>query len=214
MKQVRIKSAIPLYGAAAVWLILGAATPMYRLSMILLALALSVGAYFALGKIFPGRMAEVRAAADSGDKQVDLQIEAGRETLARIRQSNDAIPDPAMSARIARMEDAGAKIFDLLEKDTKKSSQVRRFMTYYLPTADKLLDRYRALSAGGGSGVNVQKSLTIIEDSMEMIAVAFEKQLDALYRDAALDIETDITVLETVIKSEGHAERSSPGGLK
>jgi hypothetical protein len=214
MKQVRIKSAIPLYGAAAVWLILGAAAPMYRLSMILLALFLSAGAYFALGRIFPGRVAEVRAAADSGDKQVDQQIEAGRETLARIRQSNDAIPDPAMSARIARMEDAGAKIFDLLEKDTRKSSQVRRFMTYYLPTTDKLLDRYRALSAGGGSGENVQKSLTIIEDSMEMIAVAFEKQLDALYRDAALDIETDITVLETVIKSEGHAERSSPGGLK
>jgi hypothetical protein len=213
MKKVRLKSAIPLYGAAAVWLLMGLLTPIYRLSMILVALALSVAGYIALSKLFPGRIVEVRARAHSGDDAVDRQIEEGRRLLQSIHDSNEAIPDEAVSARISRMEAAGEKIFGVLEKDTSKKDQVRRFMTYYLPTTDKLLTRYREL-ADGGAGENVTAAKKSIENSLEMIAVAFEKQLDALYSDSALDIETDIRVLETIIKSEGHAEKTPLGGVQ
>ena len=34
-------------------------------------------------------------------------------------------------------------------------------------------------------------------------AEAFKKQLDALFADEALDIETDITVMESLLKREG-----------
>jgi len=44
-----------------------------------------------------------------------------------------------------------------------------------------------------------------VEDSLEMIAAAFEKQLDNLFSDQALDISTDIQVLETMMVSEGLA---------
>jgi hypothetical protein len=36
-----------------------------------------------------------------------------------------------------------------------------------------------------------------------MIALAFEKQLDKLYADEALDIATDVQVLETMMASDG-----------
>lgn len=214
MTTRRIKSALPLYGAAAVWLVFGFILPIYKLWAILLTLAISVAAALLLGRVFPGREVEVVRHADSGDAEVDRQIEEGRATLRRIHDSNVAIPDEVISAQIQRMEDAGAAIFDELEKDVSKAAQVRRFMNYYLPTADKLLNHYSSLSRVAG-GENVNSALKSIENSMEMIAVAFEKQLDALYKDSALDIETDIQVLETMINADGHAEKGTPlGGMR
>lgn len=213
MKKVRLKSALPLYGTAALWLLMGVLTPIYKLWAIFLTLALSAAGYVALSKLFPGRTVEVESRAASGDEAVNRQIEEGRKLLKSIHASNEAILDEAISARIARMEAAAAKIFGVLEKDTSKKDQVRRFMTYYLPTTDKLLTRYRELESGG-AGENVTQAKKSIENSLEMIAVAFEKQLDALYSDSMLDIETDIQVLETIIKSEGHSNSATLGGVK
>ena len=213
MKKVRLKSALPLYGAAVLWLLMGLLTPIYKLWAILLTLVLSAAGYVVLSKLFPGRTAEVEARVQSGDEAVNRKIEEGRKLLKSIHASNEAILDEAISARIARMEAAAAKIFAVLEKDTSKKDQVRRFMTYYLPTTDKLLTRYRELESGG-AGENVLQAKKSIENSLEMIAVAFEKQLDALYSDSALDIETDIQVLETIIKSEGHSDSATLGGVK
>ena len=42
-----------------------------------------------------------------------------------------------------------------------------------------------------------------MENSLEMIATAFERQLDNLYKDKSLDIETDIQVLETMMAGDG-----------
>ena len=41
---------------------------------------------------------------------------------------------------------------------------------------------------------------------METIVSAFDKQLDALFADEALDISTDITVMENLLKQEGLAD--------
>ena len=76
-------------------------------------------------------------------------------------------------------------------------------MDYYLPTAAKLLEQYRALSALNARGEQIEKALRGVENSLEMIASAFEKQLDRLYRDEALDITSDISVLETMMAGDG-----------
>ena len=213
MTKKHIRSAMPLYCAAVVWLVMGLILPIYKLWAIILTLVLSVSAAVLLKKVFPGRDIEIAKKADSGDEAVNRQIEEGRATLKRLREANDAIEDEKISACIERMEKAGADIFAALERDVSKANQVRRFMNYYLPTADKLLNSYKELSKING-GENVNAALTSIDNSMEMIAVAFEKQLDALFKDQALDIETDIDVLETMIQADGHAAKGSTiGGM-
>ena len=76
-------------------------------------------------------------------------------------------------------------------------------MNYYLPTAIKLLETYDRLSKSGSNGENVTTTLRSVENSMDMIVAAFEKQLDNLYADVAMDISTDIDVLETILETEG-----------
>ena len=95
------------------------------------------------------------------------------------------------------------KIFDEVKRDPKKLPQIRKFMDYYLPTTLKLLNAYDRMSAAGVSGENIDATLAKVEGMMRNIVAAFEKQLDSLYGADALDISTDITVLETMMAREG-----------
>lgn len=205
MKKRRIRSAIPIYGGAALWLILGLICPRMLLKgwFLLLAAALTAGVYFVLSRLFPGREVEVREAARSGDKAIDALIEEGRGKLDSLRAANAAIPDADISGKLDRMVNAGEEILKLLERDTSKAQVVRRFMNYYLPTADKLMSTYRMMMEAQSGGENIARAMKSVENSLGMIADAFEKQLDNLYKDRTLDIETDIQVLETMMAGDG-----------
>ena len=202
----KIKSAIPIYAAAVVWLLLGLICPRMLLKLWFLPItaALSAAAYFAAQKFFPGR-----EAVQSGDRNVDAMIEQGRSQLARLKAANEAIPDADISAALDRMTNAGEAIFDVLARDPKQMQAVRKFMNYYLPTADKLMQSYRLMRDTTPVSENMARAMESIRKSLSMIADAFEKQLDNLYGDRALDIETDIDVLETLMRADGLIGRSA-----
>ena len=70
-------------------------------------------------------------------------------------------------------------------------------------TAAELLNSYDKLSRQRVKGENIQKTMFEMEGMMETIAGAFEKQLDSLFDDDALDIAADISVMESILKQEG-----------
>ena len=53
-----------------------------------------------------------------------------------------------------------------------------------------------------------------IESMMNTIVVAFEKQLDSLFGAEALDISTDITVLENMLHREGLTAEDSGQNIR
>ena len=203
MRTVKIPSALPIYLAALVWVIYGICAPMYAMTHIIICAVLSAAAYVAGKQVFRGRSIQVEAEPDSGDMELNRQIKEGRLALKALREANDAIASADVSAQLDRMEAAGLKIFDEIERAAGKAGQVRRFMNYYLPASVKLLERYRALSDTGGGGENIEKALSGIEKSLHIVADAFEKQLDNLYTAESLDITADIKVLETMMAGEG-----------
>lgn len=205
MKTKKIKSAIPVYAAAAVWPLLGLICPRLLLKLWFLPIAavISAAVYAGASMIFKGRTVEVREDARSGDRDVDALINDGRRLLDSLSASNAAIKNADISAKLQRMTAAGEEIFNLLERDTKQLVGVRKFMNYYLPTADKLMQSYRLMLESKTQGENMEQAMRSIENSLGMIANAFEKQLDNLHKDRVLDIETDIDVLETMMASDG-----------
>ena len=127
------------------------------------------------------------------------------KTLARLRELNDAIPDEEMSERIARLEAVTAKIFAQAESDPDKLPQMRKFLDYYLPTSLKLLEAYAEMDAQGIEGENITESKRRIEQTMGTLVTAFENQLDQLFRSDALDVSTDIDVMERMLRADGLA---------
>ena len=54
----------------------------------------------------------------------------------------------------------------------------------------------------GVESANATETKESINPALKQINNAFEKQLDALYADDALDISTDVTVLEAMLKRD------------
>ena len=132
--------------------------------------------------------------------------------LREIRQLNDEIADDAVSQRIDRIGELTASIFRVVREKPEHAEEVRKFMNYYLPTTLKLLKSYALMEKQSYQGENIQASRKKIEEVLDTLIHAFEQQQDRLFRTEALDVETDISVLETMLRSDGLTEES--GGLK
>ena len=125
------------------------------------------------------------------------------DLLRQLRQANDAIPDPVMTAKISRLESVSARIFQLAQEDTAKKAQLQKFMDYYLPTALKLLNTYANLPAQDVQGENIADVKKNIERSMDLLVTAFENQLDKLFQSDALDVSADVAALEGMLNMDG-----------
>ena len=123
--------------------------------------------------------------------------------LQQLRQANDAIPDPVMTAKISRLEAVSARIFELAKQDPGKKAQLQKFMDYYLPTALKLLNTYASLPAQDVQGENIADVKKNIERSMDLLVTAFENQLDKLFQSDALDVSADVAALEGMLNMDG-----------
>ena len=123
--------------------------------------------------------------------------------LRDIRRANDRIADPAISAKIDRLEDLAGKIFRIVEEEPAKKAKASTFLNYYLPTTQKLLDSYADFEEAGVSGGNVSQAKQRIADTMDKIVAGFERQLDQLYQSDAMDVDSDIRVMEQMLRRDG-----------
>jgi len=123
--------------------------------------------------------------------------------LREIRELNEAIKDPGVSERIDRIGELTASIFRVVREKPEHTEEVRKFMNYYLPTTLKLLKSYSLMEKQSYQGDNIQSSRKKIEDVLDTLVRGFEQQQDRLFRTEAMDVETDISVLETMMASDG-----------
>ena len=63
------------------------------------------------------------------------------------------------------------------------------------------------------NGENIVNAKADIERTLDTINVAFENLLDDLFEETAMDVSTDISVLETMLAQEGLTE-SGFGAMK
>ena len=122
--------------------------------------------------------------------------------LRQIRELNDRIADEALSAKIDRIEQVSGRIFKAIEDDPAKKDAAGTFLNYYLPTTLKLLENYADFEEAGVSGENLSQAKSRIEATMDSIVAGFEHQLDELYRTDAMDIDSDIRVMETMLRRD------------
>lgn len=130
-------------------------------------------------------------------------IEEGQSYVRLIRQCNDEIPGEEMSDKLDRLELLVTRIFDQVEKEPELAPELRKMLSFYLPTTKKLLEAYRDLDAQKLDLSNVAQTKKEIESAVDNINGAFEKFLDELFREKAWDIQSDISVLHTMMKQDG-----------
>ena len=207
MATVKRRSTVPYYAAAGTWIVYALLFPLYRAPHFLIAAAASA-VVFAVMNAVCGTVEEVvpdppKKEETTGNPELDKMIKDGNLAISEMKRLNTSIKDEKISADIDRLEDLSAKIFAQVKADPSKLPQIRKFMDYYLPTTLKLLNAYDRMGAQGVSGENIDATMQRVESMMGTIVTAFEKQLDMLFGSEAMDISTDITVLENMMKREG-----------
>ena len=162
-------------------------------------LNMELGYLFRSGQADAAFQKQQRQAAAQAPKEAE---EGYSGILRNIRRANDRIADPVLSAKIDRLEDITAKIFRAVEEDPKKRSRIDTFLNYYLPTTQKLLDSYAEFESAGVEGENLRQAKSRIESTMDAIVKGFEHQLDELYKTDAMDVDSDIRVMETMLNRD------------
>ena len=144
--------------------------------------------------------------AASRDPQVQEVLDRGSAFIAEIRRCNDDIPGEEISGKIDRMEHIVRRIFQRAEAHPEIVPDLKKMMDYYLPMTVKLLNAYAEMDAQSVQGETIQASKREIEATLDTLNLAFEKILDDLFRDTAMDVSSDISVLNTLLAQEGLKE--------
>ena len=219
MKVHKKPSVPPIYLLGLTWLVYALLFPLHTPVHFVICAVVSL-VVFAAGKaLFPDQVyqlpgeeqetageepkQEKKPEAEPADPQIAALKQERDRALSEMRRLNDAIQDETISRQIDHLEEVTGKILDQVIAQPRKQPQIRRFLDYYLPTTLKILNAYDRMSAAGIAGDNIDATKDKVEKMMDTIVKAFDKQLDALFGEEALDISTDITVMENLLAQEG-----------
>ncbi len=153
---------------------------------------------------------EKEAQRKSMPEECQKILEEGNWYIQYIRMCNDDIPGEEISQKLYHLEEIISRIFKEVEKHYELASDLRKFMNYYLPTTKKLLDVYREMDKETIAGEAIIKTRKEIEDTIDTINQAFENLLNSFFKEKALDVSSDISVLQTMLAQEGLTNSDFP----
>ena len=201
-QEKQVRPVLPLYLAALVWPVGALVFPPYPLGNLALLAVLSAAAYLLGRRFCPMRVVRTQVPYATGSEDVDAMLTGIAANLDALHALNEAIPDTQLSRAMDRMEKAGRSIVSVVEGAPDKARQIDRFARYYLPEVVKLMSAYVNLEKNGVRGDNADQIVRELRRNAETTATAFENQLDVLYSAEAMDISTDIEVLDSILKSQ------------
>ena len=144
----------------------------------------------------------------TGIPELDEMIREATTLLYDLNETYKELRNREVAQKVREVIEVSNDIIEKLRRDPEQLSSVKRFLSYSLPTAKKLIDNYSYMESQRSKGENIINAMTKIEGSLGILVTACKKQLDKLFSHTTMDIEADISVLESVLKSEGLSEKS------
>ena len=210
-----------IYGFAIAWIIMALVLPMQEIWALITALIVSLLTALIIKGIgdrqekaaLEKEAAEEKARAEAAAKESPLEksygaeidpiLAEGKRALAEMGRLYASIKDPVVRGKINEIMRITDKITQDAISDPSDIPQIKKFQSYYIPTTIKLLNAYDRMSAQGIEGENLDKSMKNINDMLDTAIEAYKKRLDSLFANQALDIETDIDVMNSMLAREG-----------
>ena len=222
MRNRRRRNVRPIYTFAITWALLTFVLPVFRVW----GFGLIVG-LCALSAYIAAAAAKKKAAKENGTQQTQQKTEEKQAKAAPVKKSYGPEIDPIIEEGNRALSEMGRLYMSIKDDEVRKKinelmritdkitrdaiddpsdiPQIKKFMSYYLPTTIKLLNSYDRMSAQGIEGENLDRSMKSINEMLDTAIEAYKKRLDSLFADQALDIETDIQVMNTMLAREGLA---------
>lgn len=135
-------------------------------------------------------------------KMYQLQ-QTGGSYLQELRERKARIQTPEVSEKLDRLELLLSRIFVCIKEYPENISQADRLLEYYLPSVMKLVRVYEDMEKQPIQSVNIIKTRMEIAESLDTVNQALEAMYDDMFQDVAMDISSDIKVLETMLEKDG-----------
>lgn len=215
MKSKQKKSVWPIYIAALTWLVCASRLPMYSFTGILPAAIITFLVWRVCRRRSDRRIAKTTERVEpkpevkkpepekSYGPEVDGVLEENKRAQRELGRLYASINDKDVKTKIREIMEISDKIAQDAIEDPGDVPQIRKFQGYYLPTTIKLLNAYDRMGAQGIEGENITGTMRSIEQMLDTAIEGYKKQLDSLFANQALDIETDIQVMNTMLKRQG-----------
>ncbi len=136
-------------------------------------------------------------------KMLDETLAEGYRKLKEMKELRKNIFNETVGKKIDGIADIVSKIFDDFKRDPKDIKAARQFLSYYLDATLNIVNKYIDLSGRGVRSNDLTQSLAKVEELLDTIKHAFEKQLEILLKDDVMDLDTELKLLESTIKMEG-----------
>ncbi len=230
MRRTRRRPPAPIYIFGLVWLAYSMFFPLLQLSGFLLAMGLSLAASASLGRYLAQKLTELtgnanaetdaalqEAAIPAAEKEAEKpryapEVEAilrdGSLAMREMGRLYGSIQNQEVRGKINELMSVSDKIVQDAIHDPSDVPQIRKFLDYYLPTTIKLLNAYDRMDSQGVEGENISGSKKSIEEMLDTAVEAYKKQLDSLFANQAMDIDTDIRVMNGMLAQEGLGGKS------
>ena len=176
----------PIYGFSLTWLFLSLLLPLYRIWAILLTALLSYAVFSLIAK--------------SSKKKQDKVIEAelNNDTSAKEpkteKKSYGPEIDPIIEEGNRALSEMGRLYLSI--KDTDVRMKINEIM--------RITDKITQDAIEDPADIpQIKKFMKSINEMLDAAIEAYKKRLDSLFENQALDIETDIKVLNTMLAREG-----------
>lgn len=206
MREVKVKSVVPVYLFGITWILCAFILPMYRWFDFVIALIFSILVFRVSANLIPPKTILVEKEPEpisTGNLELDEVLTTGTAYMSELSNLSLKIENKDIAVKIDKMMGVSRHIFEFVTKTPSKIRQIKQFMNYYLPTTIKLLKNYNEFQKQETKGENIVSAMGKIEGVLDTIVIAFKKVLDDLFSDKALDTSVDIEVLEKMIKDEG-----------
>lgn len=149
------------------------------------------------------------------DPTVKSTLDGGRKTLLALRMTVRRIENDTVRETGDIVCTEVDKLLKTLTEKPEAFSKARRYLSYYLPTLDKILRKYKEMEQNRVLPDGMTEALL---DCLADIRSATEKQHRNLYEADVLDLTAEIEVMTAVCKNDGlltdEDDNSKDVGLK
>ena len=115
---------------------------------------------------------------------------------------------------IRKINESANKIIDTIEKNPKKYKKMDNFFNYYLPVTINILKKYDEIE---NQRLTTEESKKFMESTRKMvkkIEEAFRVQLASLYQTDMIDMDAEMKVFDSMLKSDGFYGNDSDFDIK
>lgn len=126
-------------------------------------------------------------------------LDNGYDNYEKITKIRNQLTKPEIKTKCTLIVNQIAKILKYLEKHPNKIGQNKKFFTYYLEAILKIINSYNDISTQNVHTKEIEEVMDKTETSLTLIEKSLEEQFSKMLQNDALDLDTEIDLLNNSI---------------